>query len=919
MRRTIRSQTRAWTLRDAASATTLSMAIWPFRRRRSNIGTTANSPPPPPLSEKPHNAPAPAPVRRPSRRSSRKRKASQTDKAAEAQSPEGRRKRGGPAADKENLPRRKGSVEDITALPISYQLGQSPHLRPIDTSRTTQVPYNFREGGMSQTSISRTEAKASRPNTLRSKRSTYDNTPQRRRSSKKRKDDDRLREEEIRAMNSSPIPIPKRAGDGILRKDSRKRRNMTSMIGSNVSLPHQESLHSSMSGMGEQRGWEVGNLDIFNPRPAIRLSGAAQYTSHGSFLGHPPTSRDGVEKSRDKRPVTRDSARKRQTIGKEADDMDASDLRLLLERDAKRKERRMKEQQAKLDRKLRARAGSNKKRREAEEARREQEMRERADQEPRARAMMTPPSDVHPALRGQPVFEQEAPVGLGIEESRATPFEDQTHATPTTEELGTANTGTYLDYKELAKPQQDPFADPLPSPAPENDTQRLDMPGAFTPVETPMEDPTVETAKAVRLSQHMSRASSPPLSPIESRQGTPSISQISSSLRQERTASLPEAPPVLGALDERRTSEPKRVGAWATFFRRGGTNLKKQDDAASPRSQTSFQNTSRESMSRGPIPAHLLGEQQTSAFQRRKSGTPTRTQSKFREDLPEMPMSPPDSRVQSPDVPDLPVGAAAIAAAHGRKRSSKQDPAAPSNRVSDSAVSTRYDTPVSPSGRARGLVSASMASVDSEGSWLASGGSMKRASLQSGGPSRMGSLSQRRNEFSASYEELGGDRDAEYLKRNTPSPDPARTLGKKRVSSSVLTGADEESEYGEETASPPPNAENPLTVHDSVRRKPTLVHRDPIARSREGLLTDFSAGESATIEGGESISDPDSPIGESQVHRATSVSLGRGHVRQMSAGSAKLLDLPPSRRQSVSPATRDRDSTYSIGSGSKLS
>lgn len=719
-------------------------------------------------------------------------------------------------------------------------------------------------------------------------------------------------------MNSSPIPIPKRQGDAILRKDSRKRRNMTGMLGSTVSLPQQESIHSSMSGMGEQRGWEVGNLDIFNPRPAIRLSGAAQYSSQGSFLGHPPTSRDGVEKARDKRPVTRDSARKRQTIGREADDMDASDLRLLLERDAKRKERRMKEQQAKLDRKLRARAGSNKKRRETEEARREQETRERAEQEVRAREMMTPPTDVHPALRDQPAVESEVPVGLGIEESTALPADERQDAMPTTEELGTANTGTYLDYKPLARPQQDPFADPLPSPAPENDNQRLHIPGAFTPVETPMEDPTVETAQAVRLSQP-SLASSP-LSPIESRQATPSMSQMSSSLRQERTASLPEAPPVLGALDERRTSEPKRVGAWATFFRRGGTNLKKQEDTASPRSQTSFQNTSRESMSRGPIPAHLLGEQQGSAFQRRRSGTPTRTQSKFREDLPEMPMSPPDSRVQSP-VPDLPAGAAAIAAAHGRRRSPKPYLPGASNRDSDPSASTRYDTPVSPSdrARARGLVSASLASVDSEGSWLASGGSIKRASLQSGGPSRMGSLSQRRNEFSASYEELGGDRDAEYMKRNTPSPDPARALGKKRVSGSVLTGADEESEYGEETASPPPNAENPLTVHDSVRRKPTLVHRDPIARSREGLLTDYSAGESATIEGGEDTSDADSPITESQVHRATSVNYGRGHARQMSAGSAKLLDLPPSRRQSVSPANRDRDSTYSVGSGSKLS
>jgi hypothetical protein len=83
-----------------------------------------------------------------------------------------------------------------------------------------------------------------------------------------------------------------------------------------------------------------------------------------------------------------------------------------------------------------------------------------------------------------------------------------------------------------------------------------------------------------------------------------------------------------------------------------------------------------------------------------------------------------------------------------------------------------------------------------------------------------------------------------------------------------------------------------------VRRQPTLVHRDPRAKSREALLTEYSAGggdtpvpTSADTGRGSMEFDPEEP--EPQLQRASSVGYGKGHARQISAGSAKLFDVPP--------------------------
>ncbi|KAK5121531.1 hypothetical protein LTR85_005364 [Meristemomyces frigidus] len=800
-----------------------------------------------------------------------------------------------------NVPTRRGSIEDITALPVSRRLDSSPHLRPVDLARPP-IPYNFRPHSASQVSIQQSGANSSRPQTLRSRRSGYSSgVPERRRSSKKRKGVDTLREEEIRQM-SSPVPIPKRPGEGPLRRDSKKMRGLGTR-GSNVSLPLDDSIHSSMSGVVEQRGWEIGHLDVFSPRPAVRLSGTPQYVAPRDILGPSHLSRSVSQRDKDKRPVTRDSSKKRQTIGNQADDFDAGDLRTLLERDAKRREKRKKEQQEKLDRKLRGRGGRNrgdsdKKKREDEELRKEEEARRHAETVQQAHDQAPSLTDVHPALRDRPDEGGADSVGLGIGSAGAVtagmaaidPEHAYAHAVPTTEEQGTENTGTYLNYPQGGDIPENPFEDPAPSPTPvaPQSERSPTIPGAFTPVETPFEDPILHTAQAVRLSQ----AHTPPLSPVR----TGPSDRVPSGLLQSLTTDLPSPPPIP---TERRTSEPRerRAGAWASFFRRGGTTSRKPGDEGTG-SEFSFSNTSRESMRHQPLPAHLVDPQQPA--QRSKSiGAPVRAKSKFREDLPEMPISPPDSRMPSPDVTTAAAAAAAARRAHRSQKPIDIPGTRPRHSEPDASTIGRNDTPVSPSLRGHGLMSASLASVDSEGSWLASAG--KRQSTQSVLSRSMGSLSKRKPEFNASYEELGGDRDAEYVRRMTPSP----AMQSHRAISPVMAGAslDDESDYGDEPPLDPPA--DPLTVHGSVRRKPTLVHRDPRVKSREGLLTEYAGGETAELQDSPEKDEFDEESADTHVQSARSVNYGKRHARHVSAGSAKLLDIPASKRPSTDAGSRE--------------
>jgi hypothetical protein len=244
---------------------------------------------------------------------------------------------------------------------------------------------------------------------------------------------------------------------------------------------------------------------------------------------------------------------------------------------------------------------------------------------------------------------------------------------------------------------------------------------------------------------------------------------------------------------------------------------------------------------------------------------PTRTKSKFREDLPESPLSPPDSRYQSPalgqrnDVAPLPsdLSVARLAGSgyitHGSK---------PAHSHTDS-----YDSAGGPNPE---LLSQSLASVDSEASWLAGGaaGRPKKRSSQQMSIAR----SSLRQPLDASTDDLGT---------------PRESIGTAPIGDE--DGLNPFQEEGEEQI-----------VQGTVSRRPTIVHRSQRANSHEGLLNQFSNEQSPMVtpsegEYYETASEMESPdVGEAQIASFGQIApvYGLQHARSISAGSARLLDIP---------------------------
>jgi len=173
------------------------------------------------------------------------------------------------------------------------------------------------------------------------------------------------------------------------------------------------------------------------------------------------------------------------------------------------------------------------------------------------------------------------------------------------------------------------------------------------------------------------------------------------------------------------------------------------------------------------------------------------------------------------------------------------------------------------------------------------------------------------DDFNNSYEELGIP-DDEYFKRLTPQPDERRSpaqssdvLGRK-ASSTAMAALDMPLEEVEDVL---PAAESSTSdeslVKYTVGRQPIVVHRQPRMKSTEGLLSFYQADKllpeeekpHLSKETGDDNIEPESPTSDGEpgvVHRAKSIDLGKHHSRQLSAGSARLLDIP-ARRSSVDP------------------
>lgn len=863
------------------------MAIWPFGRKskKSNtpgeqdMATSRALPPDNARKEFVHESSdrsIPTLGRRSSRKDSQKRRRGSQGKLTKADRSRTRNSEKVdtvPAVPPIPQSHRQDDLNEKTGSNQSNQKS-SPSQKPGD------VPAYYSQNPMSASSLQPEKFTViKQPPTLQGKRSANDQGIMRRKSSK-RKADDHAREQEIKAM-SSPRSIPKRPtthNPGMLARDTKKipdglNRKFDRPL-SDVSLPTPASMHSQMSVTSDQHAFKVSVFDALSPRPTIRYSENPRSASNSQGPSRASTKKD-------KQPmIPEEDKQSRGRIDDLADDMDAGTIKELMERDKRRIDKKRRSEHEKLERRLQ---------------RRSDKQRERE-------------GFANKAVKDDVAQEtQEAEdIGLGI--GSTPPQMTDTLPEPTREQAVTTPKSWLENPSREHLPSSNPFHDPiagasrshLEAPTPEPNEQEQDI-------------RILESAKTALLS---SAGMSPPTSPTSHVQEPSNLSQFS----ELASTDTPDIPEIIDP-DHRRDSDTsiRFTNNWKSIFRRSDTRAKRNSSDRGRVTPSEFSNTSRESVARQMQDRQLHDRQMPpSAFTRiprARSGTPIRTQSRFREDLPELPLSPPDSRMQSPEaLADIPGSRGTDAA--GNSTSLANIHPAFREQVALSGSSSQRDRAHSPDIPSSAVLAQSLASVDSEGSWL-TGKPAKRSSQQQFHRESAGSLQQRLQEAGQSEEDLPGTPEEQrYMGSLTPAREEQPGVSERKqpyMGAAARIGGDSDDESSFQPAPFGLDAREAGTWHGTVGKHPTIVRHGPGPRikSREGLLNDFQAEESAgSSPSGDSPVSPDLPY--PQIQRATSVDIGKGHARHISAGSARLLNLPPRSSQEIK-----RFSTSSGASGER--
>lgn len=829
------------------------MAIWPFGRKSKrtsqsvdeSMTTPRNLPPEMTVREsvRDHSAVS---VPRLGRRSSRK------DIQQRPRSTSRKLTKSNAASARD--PEKTDSIPPIPALPEQRRaelnekggLNRSNQQGPAPPNRENAPSYYF-QNPMSTSSLQPEKFSVVRePPTLQGKRGANDTQFSRSKSSK-RKPNDHAREQEIKEM-SSPIPIPKRPTShqtGLLARESRKipggmNRNLDRPF-SDVSLPLPASMRSQMSVDSDQHAFKVNAFAVLSPRPTIRYSGDPRSPASSLQPSRTSTRRDKESM------IPEESLKSKKRIDELADDMDAGSLRELMERDRRRLEKHRRSEQERLERKLQRKADKQR----AQEGEKED--------------------------TGQEHVVPVVPERAGSGDNHAAAKAAETLSAPSREERTSSPESWLKDPSRDHLPLENPFHDPVLGAS----TSHLEE---GTPEER--DDPVIETAKAIRLS---TASMSPPASPTRHVHEHSNLSQFPE-LPSRSTPDIPEHT----ELENRRDSDAsgRFSSNWKSIFRRSDTRAKRDSAEPGRLTPSEFSNASRESVSRQMPPSAFT------RIPRARSGTPIRTQSRFKEDLPELPIIP-DSRMHRSEdpapssLPDMPGSRGNDAVGSTDQPLSDVHPAFREEVAISRQASTRSKEVASSV-----ALSQSLASVDSEGSWL-TGRPVKRSSQ----PLResSGSLQHQMEDLGGSDDEGPGTPEAEkYMGSLTPArEEPPAIPQRKRPYMGWKGGAEG---AGDDNPSPAHIAaaqEEGTTWHDAVAKHPTIVRQGPgpRAKSREGLLNDFHAAEesAASSPSENSPSSPDVPSDHPFIQRATSVDLGgkTGHARHISAGSARLLNLPP--------------------------
>ncbi|KAH8681080.1 hypothetical protein BX600DRAFT_429054 [Xylariales sp. PMI_506] len=657
------------------------------------------------------------------------------------------------------------------------------------------------------------------------------------RKSSKRRKEDHDREAEIRALSHSRT-MPARtaveewtSGQPVKRESRRSRPGTAKgwhKPDSDTSLPIPESIDSAMSSDSEHASFRVSALAALAPRPTLRYASNPVYgISSGSG---PVRSSSQRRKFSERGAISEATLNAHKRVDDLANGLGASDLRELMDRDKRRRERKRETERERVERRLARRA----------------ERQRQAEAE--AKRNGTPP----PQNLERGVMGRESP-----------PLEvDTTSAVITS----TRRRSTSLDSprKREKRPVVAESEQQTSVPRPLETFRRVDSiamePATSTQPAEPKQPrlseeagPRSSRSPSPRLLDYIrskKRRSKSPLQPDQEKAENVSMRIASRSDESE--------------LGRRSTSGSSPSRAWLTIFkwaRRGKGKRTSVDDPAS------FSNTSRDSMLASQQPTTQPPAVVNYVPQRSNSKVPKRTMSRFREDLPELPLSPPDSRVASPEADTRPSEPLPIISDNVPLH---YDTLTPDYRATPSSMH-RDDLQASPVGH-----SMSLASIDSEGSWLSGGAGRKRAS--SGMRGSLANYPLR--SISGESEDLEHDaiNDDDFLKIVDDNKMYRKSSGEAQPSS------DEEDDEDDHQS---PRWGN-------VTRMPTITHRRETMQSREGLLLQSFDDDEKEFRI-EKDSDDGASFGDSPARpqRATSVNLGKTHGRNFSAGSAKLLEITP--------------------------
>ncbi|GIJ99957.1 hypothetical protein Aspvir_003971 [Aspergillus viridinutans] len=606
----------------------------------------------------------------------------------------------------------------------------------------------------------------------------------------KRKAYEIAREQEIRLMASTPIDIPWRPGSlpgerisVETRRAPRAHSRRSDRHLSDISLSVRDSAASSVSDFSESYTFKVNSLAAWTPRPIIRYVEAPRSSAAKSQKSTEVPSRkeNALNLS-----LSEEELYSKQRVDALADALDASALRELLERDRRRKEKQRIEEQERLRRRLQRRA----ERQRREEEQEDESQRQHADDQGssainRDGATVEKNTESTPPGSGTMSKNDETKTFLSGDTAgswlRDASKERSRHASfESVHVVGNLDDSSVTKFKLAERP-------------------------SFTP-------------------SHDMGLSHTTLSPSPSRRGlsSPTSSQVYGVAR-ESTSDVSRT-----VESERRLSDHSstRGGALASLFRRGSSRLKRRYRERFHDQSSEFSNTSHESFfkvstqSSGPPPyappkPYL------------RPGIIKRSQSKFTEHFGDEPLSPPDSRLQSPEIPEEP-----------------SDPFGKENDRLDLHEESHYPIPGSEpdlqdasknphrSWGGESLeedadnvpLSQSLASIDSEGSWM-SGQFLRRISQ------RKSNLIQRSASLSHNHTEevhevsAKGDTMPQKEQSVRFEGDYDDTVG---PSDSVL--GEEEKDFDVRASS------HDETWHSEIAKRPVVVNPIVRPKSNEGLL-----------------------------------------------------------------------------------